>query len=122
MRRLFLAVLLLAAPLSLFAQSYGDDRARSWSDSDPTVEIAPFVGLRWGGTLLGEDTGLFEDVDIDNSEAYGINVAFPLGRSPLKQRLLHELYGDDGIEQMRAVKQALDPRWKLSPGVLFPQA
>ncbi len=43
-----------------------------------------------------------------------------VGRSALKQRLLRELYGDDGIEQMRAVKRALDPDWKLAPGVLFP--
>lgn len=42
-----------------------------------------------------------------------------VGRSALKQRLLVELYGEDGIEQMRAVKRALDPEWKLSPGVLF---
>ncbi len=43
-----------------------------------------------------------------------------VGRSALKQQLLRELYGDDGIEQMRAVKRALDPEWKLAPGVLFP--
>jgi len=43
-----------------------------------------------------------------------------VGRSALKQRLLRELYGDEGIDQMRAVKRALDPTWKLSPGVLFP--
>jgi len=43
-----------------------------------------------------------------------------VGRSPMKQRLLRELYGEEGIEQMRAVKRALDPAWKLSPGVLFP--
>jgi D-lactate dehydrogenase (cytochrome) len=43
-----------------------------------------------------------------------------VGRSALKQRLLRELYGDEGIEQMRAVKRALDPDWKLAPGVLFP--
>lgn len=42
-----------------------------------------------------------------------------VGRSPLKQQLLCELYGDEGIEQMRRVKRALDPEWKLSPGVLF---
>jgi D-lactate dehydrogenase (cytochrome) len=45
-----------------------------------------------------------------------------VGRNPLKQRLLRELYGEDGIEQMRAVKRALDPGWKLAPGVLFPPA
>jgi D-lactate dehydrogenase (cytochrome) len=43
-----------------------------------------------------------------------------VGRSALKQQLLRELYGDDGVDQMRAVKRALDPAWKLSPGVLFP--
>lgn len=43
-----------------------------------------------------------------------------VGRSALKQQLLRELYGDAGIEQMRAVKRALDPGWKLAPGVLFP--
>lgn len=42
-----------------------------------------------------------------------------VGRSPIKQELLRQLYGDDGIEQMRAVKRALDPGWKLAPGVIF---
>ena len=42
-----------------------------------------------------------------------------VGRSPIKQLLLRQLYGDDGIEQMRAVKRALDPGWKLAPGVIF---
>ena len=42
-----------------------------------------------------------------------------VGRSLLKQQLLRELYGSDGIAQMRAVKRALDPEWKLAPGVLF---
>jgi D-lactate dehydrogenase (cytochrome) len=42
-----------------------------------------------------------------------------VGRSALKQRLLRELYGEEGIAQMRAVKRALDPAWKLAPGVLF---
>jgi D-lactate dehydrogenase (cytochrome) len=42
-----------------------------------------------------------------------------VGRSALKQQLLLELYGAQGIEQMRAVKRALDPEWKLAPGVLF---
>ena len=36
-----------------------------------------------------------------------------VGRSALKQQLLRELYGDRGIEEMRAVKRALDPTWKL---------
>jgi D-lactate dehydrogenase (cytochrome) len=43
-----------------------------------------------------------------------------VGRNPVKQALLHQLYGDRGIDEMRAVKQALDPEWKLAPGVIFP--
>jgi D-lactate dehydrogenase (cytochrome) len=43
-----------------------------------------------------------------------------VGRSPLKQALLRQLYGQAGIAEMRAIKAALDPGWKLSPGVLFP--
>jgi len=44
-----------------------------------------------------------------------------VGRSAIKQQLLRDLYGEAGIEEMRAVKRALDPEWKLAPGVLFPR-
>ena len=55
--------------------------------------------IRWGGCPLAE---------------HGV------GRNPTKQALLRQLYGATGIEQMRAVKRALDPLGQLSPGVLFP--
>jgi D-lactate dehydrogenase (cytochrome) len=42
-----------------------------------------------------------------------------VGRSALKQQLLLQLYGERGVEEMRAVKRALDPGWKLAPGVIF---
>ena len=42
-----------------------------------------------------------------------------VGRNRVKQRLLVELYGEQGVEQMRRVKRALDPEWKLAPGVLL---
>src|ERR1051325_4799907 len=42
-----------------------------------------------------------------------------VGRNPLKQMFLRELYGDEGIEQMRAVKRVLDPDGKFAAGVLF---
>ena len=42
-----------------------------------------------------------------------------VGRNPVKQALLQQLYGDAGIDEMRAVKQALDPGNRLAPGVIF---
>ncbi len=44
-----------------------------------------------------------------------------VGRNPVKQTLLQQLYGEAGIAEMRAVKQALDPGNRLAPGVIFPQ-
>jgi D-lactate dehydrogenase (cytochrome) len=42
-----------------------------------------------------------------------------VGRSPLKQRLLRKLYGDKGLEDMRAIRRAMDPEGRLAPGVIF---
>jgi D-lactate dehydrogenase (cytochrome) len=44
-----------------------------------------------------------------------------VGRHPIKQQLLAEMYGRKGIDEMRAIKRALDPEWKMAPGVLFPR-
>jgi D-lactate dehydrogenase (cytochrome) len=44
-----------------------------------------------------------------------------VGRNPVKQELLRQLYGDRGIDEMRAVKRALDPGNRLAPGVIFPK-
>ena len=35
-----------------------------------------------------------------------------VGRNPVKQALLQQLYGESGIEQMRRLKAAVDPRGK----------
>ena len=45
-----------------------------------------------------------------------------VGRNTLKQSFLAAMYGEKGIEEMRAVKRALDPTWKLASGVLFAPA
>ncbi len=42
-----------------------------------------------------------------------------VGRSAIKQALLKQLYGEPAIDEMRAIKQVLDPDWRLAPGVLF---
>jgi D-lactate dehydrogenase (cytochrome) len=42
-----------------------------------------------------------------------------VGRNPVKQAHLLDLYGEQGVDEMRRVKRAIDPEWKLAPGVLF---
>lgn len=74
---------------------------RSYADVERGKEAIAFFGrevARLGGCPLAE---------------HGV------GRHPVKQALLRDLYGEAGIEQMRAVKRALDPQWKLAPGVIF---
>jgi D-lactate dehydrogenase (cytochrome) len=44
-----------------------------------------------------------------------------VGRSRVKQTLLRQFYGDAAIDQMRAIKNVLDPQWKLAPGVIVPR-
>ena len=43
-----------------------------------------------------------------------------VGRNPIKQELLRQLYGPSGIDAMRAIKLSLDPNGLLAPGVIFP--
>jgi D-lactate dehydrogenase (cytochrome) len=43
-----------------------------------------------------------------------------VGRNPIKQQLLRRLYGQSGIDAMRAIKLSLDPHDTLARGVIFP--
>jgi D-lactate dehydrogenase (cytochrome) len=43
-----------------------------------------------------------------------------VGRNSIKQQLLRQLYGGDGIQAMRAIKLSLDPLGSLASGVIFP--
>ena len=43
-----------------------------------------------------------------------------VGRNPIKQQLLRQLYGDEGVEAMRRIKLSLDPNGSLACGVIFP--
>ncbi len=43
-----------------------------------------------------------------------------VGRNPIKQELLRRLYGDGGVDAMRAIKLSLDPHGSLASGVIFP--
>ncbi|HEX6214039.1 MAG TPA: FAD-binding oxidoreductase [Vicinamibacterales bacterium] len=43
-----------------------------------------------------------------------------VGRNPIKQQLLTQLYGEAGVAAMRALKLSLDPYGSLASGVIFP--
>ena len=43
-----------------------------------------------------------------------------VGRNPVKQQLLRQLYGSAGVNAMRALKLSLDPHGLLASGVIFP--
>jgi D-lactate dehydrogenase (cytochrome) len=43
-----------------------------------------------------------------------------VGRNPIKQEMLRRFVGDAAIRRMRDIKLALDPGYRLAPGVLFP--
>ncbi len=76
---------------------------RSMADVESGLEAIITFGreaLRLGGSPLAE---------------HGV------GRNTTKQMLLREMYGEAGIDQMRAVKRAIDPGWQMAPGVLFPR-
>ena len=43
-----------------------------------------------------------------------------VGRNPIKQELLRQLYGTAGVYAMRTIKLSLDPHGTLASGVIFP--
>lgn len=67
MRRILLAAAFLLIPVTAFAQT------------SPVIELTPFGGYRWGGTIRAADTNLFtHDVDVKGSSAYGLFLDVPL--------------------------------------------
>jgi D-lactate dehydrogenase (cytochrome) len=42
-----------------------------------------------------------------------------VGRSGLKQEMLRRFVGEPAVARMREIKRALDPEWRLAPGVLL---
>jgi D-lactate dehydrogenase (cytochrome) len=74
---------------------------RSYADVESGIEAIRAFGrevIRLGGSPLAE---------------HGV------GRNRVKHALLTDLYGTQGIREMRSVKESLDPQYKLAPGVIF---
>jgi D-lactate dehydrogenase (cytochrome) len=73
----------------------------------------------YGDVELGKDAILFFGREV--ARLGGCPLAeHGVGRNAVKQALLTQLYGVRGIDEMRAVKRALDPSHKLAPGVIVP--
>jgi D-lactate dehydrogenase (cytochrome) len=51
----------------------------------------------------------------------GGTVSAEHGIGKLKRPFLRIMYGDEGLEEMAAVKRALDPNWLLNPGNVIPK-
>jgi hypothetical protein len=83
MRRpaLLFVTLLAAWPVLAAAQGYGYPRER--------FEITPTIGYRMGGELSATDNDLFEvDVEIDESDVFGLTADLPIGVPGVQLELL----------------------------------
>jgi opacity protein-like surface antigen len=89
-----LLLLLILIPTSLFAQDDDWRRRRAERDSyngprENAIELTPFVGYRWGGTIFASETFLFNrDVDVASSASFGASLGIPLGDSGMKLELM----------------------------------
>src|ERR1043166_2352510 len=89
MRKAAFLLFLLLIPTSLFAQyTRGRGRYRD-TPRDNAVELTPFLGYRYGGTLYADQSDLFrDDVDLKSSADVGAFLGLPLGDTGLKIELL----------------------------------
>ena len=86
--RKFLILALLLLPGSLFAQ-YDRHRDYSRNRDSSSIEITPFVGYRYSGTITRDVTSVFsEDVDIANNGNFGLAIDIPVAYSGIQLELL----------------------------------
>ncbi len=86
-----IAVLVLVAAPSLFAQTWRDGgRDRYYRHyQDNRFELTPFVGYTSGGTIFTDNTNLFnQDVQAASSANFGVNFGIPIGYTNMKLELM----------------------------------
>jgi len=100
-RKLGLLLLILLFPMTLLAQDdWRDRKPRDPGDNDRdrhereryesyrrdnSVELTPFGGYTWGGTIFARDSRLFRvDADVAPNPNLGISVGIPLGDNGMK--------------------------------------
>jgi hypothetical protein len=88
MRKLVFVFLLVLLPASsLFAQDWRGRRYERYRDDQ--IDLTPFVGYRYGGTIFADQSNLFsQNVDIKSSANYGLNLGIPLNPYGLKLEFL----------------------------------
>lgn len=89
MRKAAFLLFLLLVPSSLFAQyTRGRNRDRD-TPRDNALELTPFLGYRYGGTIFANQSSLFrKDVDLASSADIGATLGVPLGDSGMKLELM----------------------------------
>lgn len=88
-RALFVLLVFLLVPSSLFAQHFFDRGPRGSWGRDSAFELTPFGGYRYGGTIYATQTDLFRsDVDVASSGSYGLLLGIPLGSRGMKFELM----------------------------------
>jgi len=90
MRKVSIFLLLLLLPAStLLAQDWRDRHGREYARGDNQMELTPFGGYRYGGTIFADTTDLFsQNVDVKSSPNYGVNFSFPVNPYGMKIELL----------------------------------
>jgi opacity protein-like surface antigen len=88
MRKLLFAfLLLLLSASSLFAQDWRGRRYERYRDN--MVDLTPFIGYRYGGTIFADQSNLFsQDVDVKSSANFGLNLGIPINPYGMKIELL----------------------------------
>ena len=78
MRKLLFVFLLVLLPASsLFAQDWRGRRYERYRDDQ--VDLTPFVGYRYGGTIYANQTQIFnQDVAVASAPNFGVNFAIPI--------------------------------------------
>lgn len=84
---LFALLLLLLSASSLFAQDWRGRRYERYRDN--MVDLTPFIGYRYGGTIFADQSNLFsQDVDVKSSANFGLNLGIPINPYGMKIELL----------------------------------
>lgn len=76
--------------------------AAAWADGDYRFELTPFASYHFGGSLDGEESGLFPDeVELDDGLAYGLMFDVPLSSNLQLEFYLNQqdadVFSDAGI-------------------------